>query len=190
MEDVFVKDKVFRNIIFRDEPLTRGEYESCSFIACDFTDTNLSNFRFTDCEFSDCNLSLIKINGTSFQNIIFNKCKILGLHFEDCNPFGLSFQFNNSILNHSSFYKVKTKGTVFSNSQLHSVDFADSDFSACIFDNCDLLDATFDNTILEKTDFRTSYNYSINPLTNRIKKAKFSLNNIAGLLQYFDIEIE
>jgi hypothetical protein len=43
---------------------------------------------------------------------------------------------------------------------------------------------------LEKADFRTSYNYSINPEVNRIKKAKFSTAGIAGLLCKYDIEIE
>jgi hypothetical protein len=37
---------------------------------------------------------------------------------------------------------------------------------------------------------RTSYNYSINPEVNRIKKAKFSTTGIAGLLHKYDIEIE
>ena len=50
--------------------------------------------------------------------------------------------------------------------------------------------ATFSHTILEKADFRTSFNYSINPEINRIKKAKFSLIGIAGLLDKYDIEID
>ncbi len=44
-------------------------------------------------------------------------------------------------------------------------------FFICI-DNCDLNRAVFDNSILEKADFRTSLNYSIDPELNRIKKAK------------------
>lgn len=50
--------------------------------------------------------------------------------------------------------------------------------------------AIFKNTNLESVDFRTSFNYSIDPDLNRIKKAKFSLSGIAGLLNKFDIEIE
>ncbi|MCZ4225284.1 hypothetical protein [Pedobacter rhodius] len=58
-----------------------------------------------------------------------------------------------------------------------------------VFDNCDLLSATFDGTILEKTDFRTAYNYSIDPDNNRIKKARFSKAGLAGLLHKYDIQI-
>ena len=55
---------------------------------------------------------------------------------------------------------------------------------------CDLTDTKFENTVIEKADFRTSFNYSIDPYLNRIKKAKFSLTNITGLLDKYDIEIE
>jgi fluoroquinolone resistance protein len=44
--------------------------------------------------------------------------------------------------------------------------------------------------MLEKADFRTSNGYSIDPEMNRIKKAKFSLEGVAGLLDKYDIEVE
>jgi uncharacterized protein YjbI with pentapeptide repeats len=50
--------------------------------------------------------------------------------------------------------------------------------------------AIFDHTILEKADLRTAYHYSIHPDINRIKKAKFSMANIIGLLDKYDIEVE
>jgi uncharacterized protein YjbI with pentapeptide repeats len=64
------------------------------------------------------------------------------------------------------------------------------DLTNSTFDTCDLARATFGNTILEKTTFCTSYNYSIDPESNRIRKAKFSLAGVAGLLGKYDIEIE
>jgi uncharacterized protein YjbI with pentapeptide repeats len=115
---------------------------------------------------------------------------MLGLHFEDCNPFGLSVSFQNCNLSHSSFYQNKLKKTKIENSKLHEVDFTECDLTGSVFDNCDLMNATFDRTNLEKADFRTSFNYSISPETNRIKKARFSLSGIAGLLDKYDIEIE
>ena len=85
---------------------------------------------------------------------------------------------------------MNLKGTVFKNSLLREVDFTEANLTQAIFDKCDLNRATFDNTILEKADFRTSFNYAINPVLNRIKKARFSSAGLAGLLQAFDIEIE
>ena len=115
---------------------------------------------------------------------------MLGLRFENCNAFGLSFSFDNCQLNHSSFYKTKIKRTVFKNSQLHEVDFTACDLTNTLFDNCDLKGAIFENTNIEKADFRTSCNYSLDPEINRIKKAKFSISGVSGLLDKYDIEIE
>ncbi len=75
-------------------------------------------------------------------------------------------------------------------SQLHEVDFTECDLTEATFDRCDLLGAIFDNTIIEKADFKTSFNYSLDLEKNRIKKAKFSLDGITGLLDKYDIEIE
>jgi uncharacterized protein YjbI with pentapeptide repeats len=79
---------------------------------------------------------------------------------------------------------------IFKDSQLQETDFVESDLTGTIFDNCNLIQAIFENTILEKVDFRTSYNYSFDPENNRIKKAIFSISGVPGLLNKYDIEIE
>ena len=72
---------------------------------------------------------------------------------------------------------------------MQEVDFTEADLTEVVFDYCDLSGAIFDNTLLEKADFRTAYHYTINPEINKIKKAKFSIAGIAGLLRKYDIEI-
>ena len=70
------------------------------------------------------------------------------------------------------------------------MDFTEADLNNSVFDKCDLLNSKFDVTVLEGTDFRTAFNYSIDPEKNKIKKAKFSASGISGLLDKYDIEIE
>jgi uncharacterized protein YjbI with pentapeptide repeats len=72
---------------------------------------------------------------------------------------------------------------------LQEVDFTEANFSEAKFDDCDLAGALFDRTNLEKSDFRTAFNYRISPSINRLKKAKFSQDGLAGLLSDFGIEI-
>ncbi len=115
---------------------------------------------------------------------------MLGLFFDRCNAFGLSFSFDRCILNHSTFYKTKIKKTTFNHTQLQETDFTECDLTESLFDQCDLLRARFDNTVIEKADFRTAYNYSIDPEINRIKKAKFSIHGISGLLEKYNIVID
>ncbi len=74
--------------------------------------------------------------------------------------------------------------------KLCEIDFTESDLRGSVFENCDFMRATFDKTVLEKTDFSSSFNYSIDPEKNRIRKARFSLAGVAGLLNKYDIEIE
>jgi fluoroquinolone resistance protein len=112
------------------------------------------------------------------------------MNFENCDPFGLTVGFDNCILNHSSFYKTKLKKTRFAGSKLQEADFTDCDLTSAVFDKCDLTNAKFENTIIEKADFRSSFGYSIDPAANRIKKARFSLSGIPGLLDKYDIDID
>jgi fluoroquinolone resistance protein len=190
MEQIFIEGKVFDRVISPDTPLAKGEYDHCIFRNNDFSNAELSGFIFTDCEFNTCNLSLVRLAKTVFREVKFKDCKMIGLRFDDCNQFSLSFNLDNCNLNHSSFFQVKSIKTKFMNSQFQEADFTGVDFTGSVFDNCDFAKATFQNTILEKVDFRSSYNYSINPEENRIRKARFSQAGISGLLNQYDIEIE
>ncbi|HEY5826187.1 MAG TPA: pentapeptide repeat-containing protein, partial [Cyclobacteriaceae bacterium] len=142
-----------------------------------------------DCEFRDCNLSMAKLRSTSLKEVKFKDCKLIGLRFDECQEFLFAVNFENCALNLSSFYRRKMKGTRFRNSTLHEVDFTEADISQSLLENCDLNGAIFDNTILEKADFRTAFNYSIAPDSNYIKKARFSVDGIAGLLDKYNIDI-
>jgi uncharacterized protein YjbI with pentapeptide repeats len=133
---------------------------------------------------------MAKLTGTAFRDVIFKDCKMFGMHFDDCNEFGLSFSFDGCSLNNSVFYKTTIKRTSFKNCKLIEVDFAECNLSHSVFSNCDFSGATFEKSHLDKTDFRTSFNYSIDPESNILKNAKFSLSEISGLLRRFDIEID
>jgi fluoroquinolone resistance protein len=198
MKQVFIEEQTFNKVDFTQNPLSKGEYEYCKFVNCNLSESDLSDIDFLECEFSGCNLSLVKLTRTSLKEVEFKDCKMLGLNFGECNGFGFVVCFDTCILNHSSFsgkdlppkQRVKFRQTVFKNSQLHEVDFTECDLSSAIFDNCDLNRTIFEQTILEKADFQNSYNYSIDPELNRIKKAKFSRSGIAGLLDKYDLEID
>jgi uncharacterized protein YjbI with pentapeptide repeats len=166
------------------------EYENCQFINCNFSEANLYEVVFTECIFKDCDLSLAMLDYTAFREVKFVGCKMLGLLFDKCNPFGLTFIFENCHLNHSSFYKLKIHQTHFKDCQLQEVDFSETELKGSKFENCNLLNAIFDRTNLMSSDFRTSYNFSIDPEKNLLKKAKFSMSGIGGLLLKYEIEIE
>jgi uncharacterized protein YjbI with pentapeptide repeats len=85
---------------------------------------------------------------------------------------------------------MKLKKTGFNNCNLQEADFTETDLTSSVFENCDLYRTVFYGTILEKADFRSSFNYSFDPERNRIKKARFSRLGVTGLLEKYNIEIE
>jgi len=167
-----------------------GEYVACTFTGIDFSSLDLSDYDFNECVFTDCNFSNAKLQGTRLQKVKFVNCKMLGNRFDVCHKFGLSFTFEGCQLSHSSFYEMKIKNTVFKDCQLHEVDFTEADLSNVVFDNCDLMRAVFQKTNLQVADFSTAVNYSLDPAMNRVRKAKFSINGLPGLLTQYALDIK
>jgi len=190
MSRVYIEDEIFNALTFNNQNTEEINYESCTFTNVVFTNAYLSKTTFTSCLFNDCDFSLTRLGNTSFKEVEFKNCKMLGLRFDECYPFLLSFSFEKCKLNLASFYQLKINNTLFKDCDLQEVDFTETELSGSTFNNCDLTNAIFDHTVLEKVDFRSSQHYSINPLLNNIKKAKFSATELKGLLDSFDIIIE
>ena len=142
-----------------------------------------------ECEFHNCDLSLAKIDNTAFKDVSFFSCKLLGLHFTNCSKFLFSVHFNNCILNLSSFYKLDLRNSSFNDSNLTEVDFIEAILTNLKFNNCNFAGAIFQSTNIEKVDFRTSINISIDLEINKAKKTKFDLSETRGLLHKYDISI-
>ena len=68
-----------------------------------------------------------------------------------------------------------------------ALDFMSADLTEVIFDNCDLYRSEFAKANANKANFKTSYNYTIDPTKTKIKKALFSLSEVKGLLYKHDI---
>lgn len=187
---MYIENETFKGLNHHTKPLEKAEYEYCTFMNCDFSNSNLSGFKFMECEFEGCNFSNAKIVGTGFKQVLFRASKLMGLQFDKCDPFNLEFTFDNCMLDHSIFYQLKIKKTHFTQCRMVSVDFSEADLTMSSFDNCDLSGALFDNTNLEQSDFRTAQNFGINPQYTRLAGAKFAKENLVGLLHHLKLKIE
>lgn len=186
MSKKFITDKEFKG----SESLELADFENCRFIQCNFASADLSEIHFTDCQFEQCDFSNAKITKTAFQNASFDSCKLIGLQFDTCNPFLLSFQFKLCILNYASFFQLKIPKTQFSECTIVEADFSNANLSSASFNNCNLSGSTFENTRLEKTDFYSATQITLDPERNNIRGARFSIENSIGLLMKYDIRIE
>lgn len=184
------EDKTFEGVDFTGKLPVKREFADCVFINCNFEKSDCSNDDFMDCHFKKCNFSLAILENTAIKNSRFTGCKMVGVDFSRCNNFNFSAVFENCPLDYSSFFQKKMKKALFTDCSLKEADFTETDLTQAIFSNCDLQQAIFFHSVLEKADFRTARHYSFDPEMNRIKKAKFSLAGIEGLLGKYGIEIE
>ncbi len=106
---------------------------------------------------------------------------MLGIRFDLCDGFGLAIEFTNCQLDHSSFYQVKLINSIFLDCKLTEVDLTEANLSKVNVDNCDFSGAIFERTNLEKANFSTAFNYSIDPENNKMKGASFSMLAVTGL---------
>jgi len=180
----------FRTQDFTIEPLVKDEYEDCTFDNCNFYGSDLSHISFRSCTFQNCDFSLVKLLNTTLSDVKFISCKLLGVQFEVINPFLLSVGFDNCLLKLAVFNKLKLKKTHFINCNLQEAEFSETDVAESLFDNCDFHRAIFYRTNLEKANMLSSFHYSIDPETNRIKGAKFSKASVIGLLDKYGIIIK
>lgn len=184
------ENKLFKNIDFADKTLRNTEFYRCRFMGCIFSQSDLTDNSFEDCTFEACDFSMTRIEGSGFRNASFVDSKILGVDFSNCNKLMFSFSFCNCHLDHSTFFGTKLIKTSFDHCSLKEVDFSEANLLAASFAECDLAGVIFSNTILEKADFRTAKNYSIDPEFNKISKAKFSASNLAGLLEKHKLDLD
>ncbi len=190
MDNPHVENQIIKDVDFSSGVNLSQEYNSCTFVNCVFAKASLNAVKFIECTFEKCDLSVATLKQTGLQDVKFIECKLLGLQFGDCNHFLFEVTFDKCNLQLSGFYKLKMKGLRIKNCELHEVDFTEADLSDAVFDECDLSRAIFDHSNLEKADFRTAYNYTIDPAANRMKGARFALAGAPGLLANFNIMIE
>lgn len=172
------------------EEVNFKEFECCTFSNCDFSQCTFLAVTFIDCTFNDCIFSGAKINYVALRTVTFNRCEIKDVNFAMCDKLIFEVRFNHCILDFSKFYSLKIKGTPFINCSLVAVDFMATDLTETLFENCDLYRAEFTKAIANKANFKTSYNYTIDPKTTKLKKAIFSLQGLKGLLYKHEIIVK
>lgn len=172
------------------EQKLEGFFEDCEFTECDFTDAQIENSGFTNCKFFHCNFSNAKLIKTSLTDCHFLHCKMMGISFDLCENFFYTLQVKDSTLDYASLYNLKLRLSKFTNCSFRESDLTRTDFTSAIFNHCDFTAAHFEQTNLEKADLHTSRNYLIDPEKNKIKKARFSMHQVLGLLYKYDIIIE
>ena len=185
----YIFNQEYEGLIYQKEAVNFKEFEQCTFRNCDFTSCIFIAVTFIDCTFYNCNFDSTKVNYVAFRTVSFYKCSFREVNFAMCDKLIFEMHFTNCILDFSKFYSLKIKNNSFTNCSMIAVDFMATDVTGVVFDNCDLYRSEFNKTIANKTNFKTSFNYTIDPTSATIKKAVFSLVGSKGLLFKHHLDI-
>ncbi len=182
----YILDKEYNTVTYQEEALNHKEFESCTFNNCNFSACLFVAVTFIDCVFNNCVFDGARINYVGFRTVFFNQCSIKDVNFAMCDKLIFEVHFKNCALDFSKFYTLKLKGTTFIDCSLIAVDLMSTELTAVLFDRCDLYRTEFAKAIANGANFKTSFNYTIDPTKTKIKKAIFSLSGIKGLLYKFN----
>jgi fluoroquinolone resistance protein len=172
-----------------ERELDLDEYEGEHFERLTLINTNLRDKKFVDCIFEGCSISSVKIDGALMQ-VAFKESKLEGINFFTAKQTLMRVSFYNCVIRHCSFAQLKLRDTKFVNCRMQNVDFAETDMTEADFSNSLFEDCVFQHTILTKANFTDAQGYVIDPTRNIIRKAKFNMPDVLGLLSSFDIVIE
>ncbi len=129
------------------------------------------------------------MSSTSWNHVHFEGCKMTGITFSGCNRFTFSVAFSRCQLQYASFQGLNMQGVFFHDSQLDEADFSECNLKKVDFSGSRLERALFLHSNLEEADFSLATGYTIHPTENQMKKARFSVQGLHGLLEGFGIEI-
>lgn len=165
------------------------DFEQCTFRNLDLSRTSLSGANFINCRFDACVLTQAEVKNAKLYDVSFASCKLMYVDFGTCNPFGFHVDFEDCQLDYAIFLDRKLKKSRFVDCSLREVQFLNCDLTGTVFGRCNLELARFEKNNLSQVDFSSSYNLGLDPDENKLKKARFSLHNLPGLLKKYDLII-
>lgn len=190
--DEFIEQS-FKRVNCRGAAVVGKTFERCTFSRCTMAETVFERCTFRDCVFTDCTARLMRIPGSRFVNVKFEKCDVTYVNWTDgaWPKIGLSdgLSFVACDISYSTFIGLAFKKLVLTQCTAHDVDFSEADLTQAVCIETDFAESRFLNTNLTEADFTRAVSYVISPLTNKIKKAKFSIPQALSLLAAFEIVI-
>jgi fluoroquinolone resistance protein len=186
-ESIYYPNQVFEKSTFPAKGTKETQFQDCTFKNCDFTSFNFAGCDFANSTFENCNLSMVKFGAIGLDKVHFMDCKLVGADFSNVKDFLFNVDFTNCIMDYVAFMKKKNRKAKFINCSLKGADFSEADCSESIFERCDLSAAVFMQTVLNGANLTSSFNFTIDPERNQLRKAKFSADGLAGLLTSYGI---
>lgn len=181
--------ETFTGLALTEETIKGVTFEECRFEDCSFITCKFEGCRFLGTTFSGCVLSAVVPMNSRFDEATFKNCKVIGIDWTRTAE-TRKLRFTDCQLNYSNFRFLALPGLKMERCEVKDADFIEAKLKGASFAGSDLEKSRFFKTDLTGADFRRAVNYSIDPGTNTLKGAKFSLPEAIALLESLDIIIE
>lgn len=182
-------DQNFVNKDWIDVDLSGRSFTNCRFDHCNFSGSDLSGTEFDSCVFVDCNLSNPKINRTRARDVRFQQSKLVGLAFQNFDPFALAVHFEGCQIRLCSFSGLKLRQPLFRDCQIADSDFKSTSLVEADFSGSQFQDCLFHDAHLEQADFSTARGYSLDPRSSHLRGASFAYPEVLTLLAGFGVKV-
>ena len=180
---------VFEDQDWSGSTITRLDADRCVFRACRFVRASILDSVFSSCRFERCDFSNADISGSSFDRVTFVESKAVGVNWELAIGLTLHVSFDRCDLRYASFRRLSLQDTDFIECRLRDSDFSDADLRRANFRGSDLSGAQFLRSRLQHADLTEAHGYWVDPRTNEIAHAQFSLAGAIMLAQLFEIDV-
>ena len=182
--------EVFKQITVESSLIAQAIFTDCRFVKCVFRQVDFSGSDFTDCVFEGCEMSSPMFVNTGFHGAVFQSSKLVGVDFTKSSVHLFRLGFLESLIDTCNFSSLKMKKTPFERCTIRDSRFVGTVLSESNFEGSDLYRTNFHECDLEKAIFTRAKNYAIDPRTNRLKGAIFSLPEAVSLLLTLGIELD
>lgn len=189
--------KYVENQKFENKKITKLEgiqFNDCTFINCMFDHCDCMNTQFLECVFEKSKLVQVGFVHSQMRNCNFKQCECIGISFGNVVPNGsvdtIFQECSKSYFKYCIFQGMKlTKFQAITNT-FEQCSFHYCDMKSANFSGCQLMNSDFQQSNLQKANFKDSYGYIIDPKTNQLKGAMFSIPEVLHLLDGLEIKID
>nr|WP_239691632.1 pentapeptide repeat-containing protein [Hymenobacter lapidarius] len=112
------------------------------------------------------------------------------MQFTACRDMMFGVHFDNCQMRYASFAGRKMPATRFVRCILDEADLVDTDLSNAVFQDCSLAGAVFQNTVLVGADFTSATGFTLDPETNQLLNARFTLHGLLGVVAKYGLVVE
>lgn len=194
MSENYYESQRFDEVRLEHETLRGYVFIDCAFYDCSLSESTLAHCTFSECRFFGCQVSAVKSEETEIKFAEFTDCTLMGIDWADFmsgSRFAEPIQkLTDCRLKYNNFVDMTFRKFDFSGSDYAGSMFAECNLTECSFNGCTLKDTEFFKCDLRKADFRNTQGFRIDILSCKMKGARFSCSDAAGLLGVLELKLE